>query len=360
MMQKMELSLSLILFLLLFTDSIRSYAFHQKYRSSFSLLSLTSLKEFEENYLMRNGFSVVMTTIMLTIPQRNAVAAEITSTSSLVVASDEIIGKIDPQSNLGSLVVASDEIIVKIDPQSNLGLGLIEMKDSDRIIVSSIKDNAPNEIINNIKPGFILTSVEDKVIEGTSFTKESIARAIRNTKKDSISLTFRDPNKFFILLNSTIPSSLSVKDISTRVSINNENSLLKVQRLRLPSRTNNTELSAARYGDVVDILYQARKIDGSIIEGLSERIDDISDILDKKELNERQFFVLGSFASLNKQNTLLSSPGLSVAMKGMLPGERRLISCPVILLQKKALSDINYDEEVVFDITLVSLNGQRK
>jgi hypothetical protein len=199
---------------------------------------------------------------MLTIPQRNVIAAEITSTSSSE-----------------GRTVASDEILVKIDPQSNLGLGLTEMKDSNRIIVSSIKDTAPKDIVNNIKPGFILISVEDKVIEGTSISKESIAKAIRNTKKDSISLMFRDPNKFFILLNSTIPSSFEVKDISTRVSINDENNLLRVQRLELPS-TINVELSGARYGDVVDIIYQARKVDGSIIEGLSEGIDDINDIID--------------------------------------------------------------------------------
>ena len=350
--------LSLNLFLLLI-DIIHSNSFHHQYKSSSSSirhrLALYSTSSSSPSSLSCNEKNSIIdiTKKAITISSLSLLLSPLSLLTTAKAADITTTSITHPP--------ASDEIIIKIDPQSNLGLGLTEMKDSDRIIVSSIKDTAPADIANNIKPGFILISVEDKVIEGTSISKESIARAIKNTNKESISLMFRDPNKFFLLLNSTIPSSLSVKDISTRVSINNENNLLRVQRLELPSR-NTTGLSAARYGDVVDIIYQARKVDGdgveSIVDGLSERIDNTNDMINKIEMNERQFFVLGS-ARVNKQNSLLSSPGLSLAMKGMVPGERRIISCPVRLLQKKALSDY-YDQEVIFDITLVSLNGQRK
>lgn len=121
--------------------------------------------------------------------------------------------------------------------------------------------------------------------------------------------------------------------------------MLRVQRLEVPSTVGE---KSASYGDVVDIIYEVKTTDGTVIESTG----------DKTDISNRQFLVLGSFSSQNKEN-LLSSPGVTIAMKGMVPGERRRIWCPSRLLQSKALKEQEQDKELIFDITLVSLNGHR-
>lgn len=66
-----------------------------------------------------------------------------------------------------TLELMSDEYSITIDPSNGLGLGLSEIKDKyNRIIVNSIKDNAPSNISNMVKKGHILVSLENKIIEG--------------------------------------------------------------------------------------------------------------------------------------------------------------------------------------------------
>ena len=307
--------LLLLLLSLRCSNSFKSWIHHSSLSitSLSSLSSLSSVRDFEQRYSKHVSLGIVNLVVLLSIHDK-ALAAEVPTTT---------------------LDLMSDEIMISVDPQANIGIGLNELKEiGNRIVVTSIKDSAPLTVISTIKPGYILVALENKLVEGF-FTKDAIGKAIKNAKKTSITMVFRDPNKFFDLLNTTSLSSPSLNEITTRIYTTNSNHVLRVQRMDVPTTTNKV---SAKYGDVVEVLYQARKLDGTVVE----------------EADNKNFFVLGSFASTNKP-ALSSSPGFVLAMKGMVPGEKRRVTCPPPLLTKA----LQYAEDIVFVVTLLSLNGQK-
>lgn len=91
-------------------------------------------------------------------------------------------------------------------------------------------------------------------------------KAIKNVNRP-ITMVFRDPNIFLSLLNTTSVTNSSLSnDIKTRFFSKNKSSILKMKRTELPNIIEG--LSPATYGDVCEIAYQIRNVNGSYIEGL--------------------------------------------------------------------------------------------
>lgn len=112
--------------------------------------NIHNVREYESINSLKNKFSlIVVSSVLLLSDKCNAADSK----------------------NLG-LELTSDEYSITIDPSNGLGLGLIETKDDkyNRIIVNSIKDNAPGNIFDKVKKGHILVSLENKIVEGLSLS----------------------------------------------------------------------------------------------------------------------------------------------------------------------------------------------
>ena len=84
----------------------------------------------------------------------------------------------------------SDEIQLDLtDDYLGLGLLLEDYKGVSRVVVSSIKDDAPTNCKNVVKPGFVLVSVGSINVEKMPLTE--VAVTLKNARRP-VRLVFRD------------------------------------------------------------------------------------------------------------------------------------------------------------------------
>lgn len=236
-------------------------------------------------------------------------------------------------------VAFTDEVAVSIPKgTTSLGLGLKDenYRGSIRIVVQSVKDGAPRTVEENVKPGFLLSAIDGKNVEGYG-----VKRAVEILKKaledgGSISLIYRDPTAFIRALDSRDPRSPSI--VTTRVLPENKGTrggeyrdqVLSVERVEIGSRQG----IVADVGDVLEVSFQLR---------LKENGDEVIDGVEKVEAagssyggSQNMFFVLGSgkydnpILGPNGRDDILP-PGWDMYTRGMLVDELRRITIPPVM-----------------------------
>ena len=84
----------------------------------------------------------------------------------------------------------SDEVQIELsDDYLGLGLLLDEYKGVSRVVVSSVKDDAPSNCKNVVKPGFVLVSVGPVYVEKMPLT--AVAATLKSAPRP-VRLVFRD------------------------------------------------------------------------------------------------------------------------------------------------------------------------
>lgn len=270
-------------------------------------------------------------------------------------------------------VVAStltDEIEISLPKDiSYLGLGLKELKykSSNRVVVQSIQDDASAVIKDHVKRGMVLTEINGENIEGLD--RDKVVGLIKIKIGDNLAdLKFRDPALFFETLNSSLDSRRSVLEVSTMILPASKNKdsngnavtdqIVTVKRIEVPDSKKTSQLRAAEIGDVLEVSFQLRvKETGEVIDGSSEIA-----VVGSRMSPENMFFVLGSKTQPRVSSTSISSGSSSssssreirqivddvlppkvwdAGIRGMIIGERRIISYPT--LQSQGSSFYNRD-----------------
>ena len=92
--------------------------------------------------------------------------------------------------NAADKTLRSDEVQIELkDDYLGLGLLLDEYKGVSRVVVSSVKDDAPINCKNVVKPGFILVSVGSVYVEKMPLT--AVAATLKSSPRP-VRLVFRD------------------------------------------------------------------------------------------------------------------------------------------------------------------------
>mmetsp|Transcript_15716 Transcript_15716/g.15853 ORF Transcript_15716/g.15853 Transcript_15716/m.15853 type:complete len:321 (-) Transcript_15716:70-1032(-) len=225
-----------------------------------------------------------------------------------------------------------------------LGLGLVEItyKKARRVVIQSVKTDSESVSLPQIKAGMIVVSVGGKSVEGMSLVQ--VAEIIRNQPRP-FKAVLRDPGRFFDQLDS---SRSAAAIISTQVrpstSVEYAGETLRVSRIQRPEVCT----QPASVGDVLEITYQARLSDGTVVDG-------VKNMEDTNAFTTNVYFVLGGQSSGSS-----FPPGMDMSLRGMCVGERRLITLPPSLAYGSTglkLKGIPKDATVLYDVRLVSRNG---
>eukprot|EP01041_Mallomonas_annulata_P007408 gene7408-15130_t len=225
-----------------------------------------------------------------------------------------------------------------------LGLGLLEVnyRQSRRVIVQSIKSDSESSTMPQIKAGMIIISIGDKVVEGLPLSE--VAAAARLAPRP-FKMVLRDPDQFFNKLDSCTSQGLG-SVVSTQVRPGRGDyagEILKVERLKRPELCGRS----ANVGDVLEVKYQGRLEDGTVVDG-------VKSMTDNTPISTNVYFVLGGSVPD------MFPPGWDLALRGMCTGERRRVTLPPSLAYgDKGLKSkgIPPGATVTYDISLVSVNG---
>lgn len=235
----------------------------------------------------------------------------------------------------------SDEIET-IFESDYLGLGLVELmyKKSRRVVVQSIKDDFDGQVSNpNLKPGMIIVAVGDKIVEQLGLS--DLVEFIRSQPRP-LKIVFRDPELFFQKLNSSANVDPVISTTIRPGVGNREEETLLIQRFEVPKLC----LRPAVIGDVLELSYQIRLPDGTIVYGEPS--------LASADADNNLFLVLGG-----KFPGALP-PVFGVMLPGMCVGERRLVNVPASLgYGANAPQDIKVPSmsPLEVEVRLVSING---
>lgn len=256
---------------------------------------------------------------------------------ALQLASSSAVSAI-PLDSLSS--INTDEIVVSIPRgTTSLGLGLKDenYRGSIRIGVQSIKENAPRVLEEKVKPGYLISSINGRNVEG--YNLKRVAEMVKNTLDDrgELTLVFRNPSAFIEAMDSRDPQAPSI--VTTLIlpgdkegarGGENRDQLLKIERLErgAQDRTN-----VADVGDVLEVSFQLRiKDTGEVIDGMKELEAAGSSFGGSGNM----FFVLGSgrydnpSLGSNVRDDILP-PGWDMYTRGMIIDELRRITIPPIM-----------------------------
>lgn len=242
----------------------------------------------------------------------------------------------------------SDEFVVSFSNQG-LGLKLLETYYQGFPIVSvkevSDKFKYPKELIS----GCIVVKINDDKVDG--LTLKTISEMIKRTETRPIAIKFRDPNKYFELLDSTKGAPRRVIT-SSYLPANARDpgapeQIIKVERLAMPPAEN--RLRPSQMLDVLEVQYAAQILDrGEVLEPI---VDSSARGTSAKSI----YYVLGQ---QNGPPGTKLPPGWDLTLQGMVVGEKRRITLPYTLgYDRKGDSKLNIPPftTLVYTVQLLSI-----
>ena len=256
--------------------------------------------------------------------------------------------------NLYSLrKLLSDEYIIDVKTQRiGIKLGESRYKGDCRVFVKDILEEKRNVII-----GSILVGINDDNVEGLNL--QNIGQIVSNTPQRPLKLTFRDPTKFFNLLDSSNSSNNNIKVVETSVkpAIVNKEVIIPEEILKVEIVQRGKTTKKAIGGDVVEVLYSIRDAKtNELLAGINDIDSSIASLKSNLASELGTYFILGA-TPVNKLPS-----GWDIALQGMCVGERRRITLPYSLaLSKKSLpswgTKLSSVCSIITDVELVSING---
>ena len=229
------------------------------------------------------------------------------------------------QALTSSVSSVDDIILLNTKNDKNLGIILQEAnyKGSLRTRIKSIKtDTAPRAVVETVRPGMIISSVNGKNVEGLSARR--VATLIKNfTPSSDLIISFRDSAIFLNALDSRRAQSPAV--VTTTVLPGH---VLKIERLERGGTGGQSSAKVAEAGDVLEVSFQLRfKDSGELIDGVSS-----VEAAGSPTIEKNMFFVLGSGRYdnplLGSSNDDILPPGWDQYLYGMVVDELRRISIP--------------------------------
>lgn len=234
-----------------------------------------------------------------------------------------------------------------------LGLKLVETyyKGFPIVTVKGLDEmsNFPAELI----PGVIVIAINDEKVDGLPL--KDIAEKIKRTDTRPITIKFRDPDKYFQLLDSTKSKPRRIIR-SSYLPANTRDAgapeqIIIVERLELPPVEDRRR--PAQMLDVLEIQYVAQILRG---EDLLGKIVDSSATRSAPGTSAKSiYYVLGQ---QNGPPGTKLPPGWDLTMNGMVVGEKRRITLPYTLAYDRAGSKelgIPAFANIVYTVKLLSI-----
>jgi hypothetical protein len=254
--------------------------------------------------------------------------------SGIVVAGAGLTGRTGAVHAASTRPLLSDEVKLQLTGEYlGLGLGIEAYKDASKVIVTSVKADAPVECKSVVRPGFVLVSVGGRSVDGMALA--DVGAAVKQAPRPT-TLVFRDPAAFMQTVQGAFAGTVAETAI-------NEDEILRVERVA----ESGTALKAAACirpavaGDVCEVSYTVR-VGETVVDGLPEVAP-----VGAPPSDDSFYFVLGSAgssAAASGRSTGLAAnngnaegrckgralpPGWDrYSMAGMCVGERRRILVP--------------------------------
>jgi len=327
----------------------------------FSLwLVLGSVNGFEgaprspNKYVLSQSMSVIsklVATVPLAVllaPEQSAIA-EILNDDALIDAAAGFVAEVQQKRGL-----LSDEFEISFG-EGPLGLGFVQV---DRMgfpvsTVSSIKDPKLARANPKLREGAVVTRVAEEVVDGQPLME--IASIIQKQPRP-VTIRFRDPSRYFEMLDSSVPGAVTPKITTSYLPANADKGkaeeIIVVERLAMPPADQRAR--SAVMLDVLEIQYAARVMDrdgaslGGVVDSSAERSPPGSS-------GKTIYYVLG------QQNGPAGDKmpqGFDVTLRGMVVGEKRRVRLPPSLaygmkgIKKRGIPSY---ATLIYDVKLVSI-----
>jgi len=241
--------------------------------------------------------------------------------------------------------LCSDEFIISFDSQTpSLGLGL-EEKSYQGFPVAVVREVRDEELARahpELRIGAIVSSINKESVDGIPLSK--IGEIVQRSKQQSgsLSIKFRDPSRYFELLDSTIGKPLRLIT-SSYLPANARDAgaaeqIIYVERLELPPPESRRR--SAQYLDVMELQYVAQ-LASSVAVTTGGGGDDVAKLKIVDSSAERAppgtsaqsiYYVLGQ---QNGPPGFPPPPGWDLTLRGMVVGEKRRITLPYTLAYER-------------------------
>lgn len=231
--------------------------------------------------------------------------------------------------------LCSDEFVVSFKSSAPLGLGLEEKsyQGFPVTVVRNIKDADLVVQHPELRDGAILSSINKEPVDGVALKK--IAEIITAAKEngDTVDVKFRDPSRYFELLDSTVGKPLKLVATSYLPANARDagaaEQLIYVERLELPPPE--ARVRSSQLLDVMEIQYVAQL--AASIPGEETRIVDSSAERAPPGTSAQSiYYVLGQ---QNGPPGFPPPPGWDLTLRGMVVGEKRRITLPYTLAYER-------------------------
>ena len=235
--------------------------------------------------------------------------------------------------------LCSDEFVLRWPVTAKtLGLGLEERsyQGFPVTVVREVKDGVLKEQYPELREGAIVSAVNKQPVDGIPLKKitEVVAKARESAAADgTIEIKFRDPSRYFELLDSTVGKPLKLITSSylpaNARDVGAAEQIIYVERLEMPppeSRTRSSQLL-----DVMEIQYVAQLAStvGAGTGGEKLKIVDSSAERAPPGTSAQSiYYILGQ---RNGPPGFPPPPGWDLTIRGMVVGEKRRITLPYTL-----------------------------
>ena len=247
--------------------------------------------------------------------------------------------------------IIADEYIISFEDE-NLKLRLNEegYKGFPIVTVSGILDTSLVLNHKELRIGAILIQVGDQKCEGLPLVK--VAEMIKSAERP-VSIKFRDPSRYFELLDSSTPGTVAKVITSSYLPANTRElglpeQIIRVEREAMPPPDERTR--SAVLLDVIEIQYVATLIDGTIIDSSASRCPPGSSM-------KTIYYVLGqrNGPPVGKGEVPFP-PGWDLTLRGMVVGEQRKITLPTTLaFYTRKIDKVPQFSPIVYTVKLVSI-----
>lgn len=255
------------------------------------------------------------------------------------------------QSIQDSRPLASDEFTISFE-NKDLNLRLIEegYKGFPIVTVSGILDT--DLVINHreLRIGAIVIQVGINKCEGLPLA--TVAQFINDADRP-LAIKFRDPSRYFELLDSSAPGAVAKEVTTSYLPANTRDiglpeQMIVIERQSMPGPTERTR--SAQLLDVMEIQYVAELTNGTIVDSSASRCPPGSS-------SQSIYYVLGqrNGPPVGKGEVPFP-PGWDLTLRGMVVGEQRRIFLPTTLaFYMKTLVKVPRYSSVVYTVKLLSL-----
>lgn len=222
----------------------------------------------------------------------------------------------------------SDEFIVNF---SNPGLGLVLVETYHKgfpvVTVKDVRDRTG--LSDALIPGVILVKVNGDKVDGLPL--KTISDIIKRTSERPLRIKFRDPSKYFQLLDSTVGAPRKIITTSYLPANTRDEGapeqIIRVERLAMPP--SEQRIRPAQMLDVMEIQYAAQVLKGGGGIGDDSPVVDSSATRSAPGTSAKSiYYILGQ---QNGPPGTKLPPGWDLTLTGMVVGEKRRITLPYTL-----------------------------